>query len=451
MAARQPNKNLRLRIGVFRGKNVLEERVVNKNQNITFGKSQGNTFFVSSDSFPKSFEVFVYDVTTGCYTLSVPVGTKGRVVLDEGKNLILESLDKHSFYVNNDKIIIKLGTTSRGKVIFGKITILFQFVSIKEDAGTLLFANRQQLKLTDIISLGFLLPLIFSLLLHCSFLTYVLVQDWPRDDETIAVPNWFKEADIRSSIDVEDEKEPEPEPEVPEDPFGEATETVDEVSVDVGDSDASKDQLLESITDAHREAGAMITAQILGIEGDSSDYFGAMLGSSVAIAEMTDVSASDIGAGGTGSLLGSLAASSVGGDGNGLLNIGQGASSGPRVVTNDTKKTVERKKVSFTVKDTSEFTASAPAGSKEAIEGVFKKKKNDINNCYNRVINAQGKTPGRFVLTIAVGKDGSVMKVEKVEDQIGGEMFSCVRQRIMSWKFGTLKAPMIFKKTWIFN
>ena len=288
-------------------------------------------------------------------------------------------------------------------------------------------------------------------MLHSGFLSYVLVQDWPRDDETIAVPNWFKDADIKPIVDVEDDKPPEVEPEVPEDPFGEATETVEEVAVDAGDNNATKDQLLESITDAHREAGAMITAQILGVEGDSSDYFGAMLGSSVAIAEMTDVSASDIGAGGTGSLLGSLAASSVGGEGNGLLNIGNGGSSGPRVVTDNNKKTVDRQKVSFTVKDSSEFTASAPPGSKEAIEAVFKKKKSDITNCYNRVINAQGKTTGRFVITIAVQKDGSVMKVEKVEDQIGGDMFSCVRQRILQWKFGTLKSPIVFKKTWVFN
>ncbi len=453
MASRQPNKNLRLRIGVFRGKTALEERVINKDQNITFGKAQGNTFFVSSDSFPESVEVFAYDVSTGTYTLTVPLGTKGRVILEEGKSLEFEKLKEsdHSVYVDHGNIVLKLGTMSRGKVTFGKITILFQFIAIKEDAGTLLLANKQRLKLTDIISIGFLLPFIFSLMMHSGFLSYVLFQDWPRDDETIAVPNWVKVADPRSSIDTADPEEPTPEPEVPEDPYGEVTETVEEVAVDTSDNNASKEQLLESITDAHREAGAMITAQILGIEGDSSDYFGAMLGSSVAIAEMNDISASDIGAGGTGSLLGSLASSTVGGEGNGLLNIGDGSSAGPRVVTNDTKKTVDHKKVTFTVKDSSEFTASAPPGSKEAIEGVFKKKKSDITNCYNRVINAQGKTTGRFVITIAVQKDGSVMKVEKVEDQIGGDMFSCVRQRILQWKFGTLKAPIVFKKTWVFN
>ena len=66
-------------------------------------------------------------------------------------------------------------------------------------------------------------------------------------------------------------------------------------------------------------------------------------------------------------------------------------------------------------------------------------------------MNAQGKASGRFVLAITVAKDGSVLKVDKIEDQIGGEMYTCVRQRIMNWKFGALKAPIAFKKTWVFS
>jgi hypothetical protein len=82
---------------------------------------------------------------------------------------------------------------------------------------------------------------------------------------------------------------------------------------------------------------------------------------------------------------------------------------------------------------------------------MFAKKKNDISSCYQRVMNAQGKASGRFVVVITISKDGTVMKVVKQEDQIGGEMFTCVRQRIMNWKFGALKAPITFKKTWVFS
>ncbi len=456
MASQQSKKNLR--IGVFRGKNTIEERVVKKHSDISFGKTAGNTFQIPSASFADSLNVFLYDDRTGQYTLEVPKGTKGRVVLKEGKSINLENaqLDENVKSYNG-VLSVRLTDTARGKVTFGKITVLFQFVSSKEDAGALLYAGKQNLdfKLTDVVSIGFLIPLILSAILHVGFLVYVIVQDWPRNDETIAVPQWFKEALVKSSIDTVDDEPKPPEPEPIEDPYADPVDSGEiEPTPDIADnSGASKAELMESITDAHREQGAMITAQILGIDsgGDAGDYFGSMLGSSAAIADMSDVSAADIGVGGTGGLLNSLAASSNSGSGNGLMNIGDGSSGGPRVVTNDNKQNTQRAKVDFKMTDNSEFTASAAPGSKDAINAVFKKKSGDIQNCYKRVIASQGKVSGKLVLLISLKKDGTVQSVDKKEDQIGGEMFTCVRQRIMNWKFSSMDKPISFKKTWVFN
>jgi len=453
MASQQSKKNLR--IGVFRGKNTIEERVVKKHSNISFGKAPGNTFQIPSASIADTMNVFLYDDRTGQYTLEVPKGTKGRVVLKEGKSITLEQAQPDENVKSyNGLLSIRLPDTARGKVTFGKITVLFQFISSKEDAGALLYAGKQKLefRITDVISLGFLIPLILSAILHVGFLTYVIVQDWPRDDETITIPNWFKEAELKSSIDTQD---PEPTPEDPEpieDPFAEPSQAIDDAPApDSTDSGASKADLMESITDAHREQGAMITAQILGVEGDAGDYFGSMLGSSAAIADMSDVSASDIGVGGTGGLLNSLTTNDKGGSGNGLMNIEGGNSGGPRVVTNDAKQNTQRAKVDFKMTDNSEFTASAAPGSKDAINAVFKKKSGDIQNCYKRVIASQGKVSGKLVLLISLKKDGTVQSVDKKEDQIGGEMYTCVRQRIMNWKFSSMDKPISFKKTWVFN
>ena len=456
MASHQPKKYLR--IGVFRGQKSVEERVVKKHQTISFGKTVDNTFTVASTSMPDTADVFVYDSAKGTYTLNVPIGTKGRLVLKDGKSITLDKITSvtksdDALKVFNGNVSVLLPETARGKVTFGKITILFQFVSAKEDAGALLYAGKQKLdfRITDVISLGFLIPLILSAFLHIGFLAYVLIQDWPRDDETIVIPTWFKAAEVQSQIDLEEEEPEKPQEEPIEDPFAEPSQATEIAPEPDSGSDASKSDLMEQITDAHREQGAMITAQILGVEGDAGDYFGNMLGSSAAIADMSDVSASDIGMGGSGGLLNSLTATN-GGAGDGLMNINSdSAGSGPRVVTTDDKKKAERAKVTFKMSDSSDFTASAPAGSKQAIEAIFKKKAGDIKSCYQRVMNAQGKVTGKFVVVITVGKDGVVMKVDKNTDQIGGEMFSCVRQRIMNWKFGKLEKPITFKKTWVFN
>ena len=194
----------------------------------------------------------------------------------------------------------------------------------------------------------------------------------------------------------------------------------------------------------------MITAQILGVDGGVEGFYADMLGSNAHIADMSDIAAGDIGTSASGNLLNQLSASS--GQGSGLLGIDTGASSGPKVVVDNKKDETTRAKVSFNMKsNSSEFASAPPPGSKESIESMFKKKQGDIKSCYQRVMNAQGKASGRFVIAITVNKDGTVLQVNKVEDQIGGEMFTCVKGRIMNWKFGTLKSPIAFKKTWVFS
>ena len=178
-----------------------------------------------------------------------------------------------------------------------------------------------------------------------------------------------------------------------------------------------------------------------------------MLGANAHIADMSDIDAGSIGMSAGGNLLAQLAAGEGGNAGSGLLGLDNSASqNGPKVVVDNKAKTnTARAKAEFKMTDKSEFATSAPAGSKESIEKIFARKKGDISNCYQRVMNAQGKASGRFVISILVGKDGKAQKIERVEDQIGGDMFTCVRQRIMNWDFGALQAPIFFKKTWVFS
>ncbi|MCL2325894.1 MAG: AgmX/PglI C-terminal domain-containing protein [Proteobacteria bacterium] len=461
MPSHQPKKLLR--IGVFRGKQCLEERVVKKRQTVSFGQDESNTFCVLSSSVPKKAKVFVHDASKDAFTLNIDTSVKGRVFVKDGKSFKLEDIKRESgVSIEGNKIQIALTDSSRGKLVFGKITILFQFVHQRDDATALLLADQQK-KRFSVFSAVFFFALLFSFLLHIVPLLVVSLQDWPQDDETIALPSWFKPEIVQ--LKIEDDEDPPEEPDLPElpvDPLGEFVQTevitAEPSGGGGGDPGASTGALMERITDAHRQQGAMITSQILGIEGgDVGSYYANMLGGNAHIADMSDIAAGDIGgAGGTGNLLNQLASASGGAGGGsgsaGLLGIGSGeGTGGPRVVVSNAPKEPERARVQFSVKDQSEFTAAAPAGSKESIERMFVQKKNDITSCYQRAMNAQGRAQGRFVIAITVTKEGTVLKVDKIEDQIGGDMFTCVRQRIMNWKFGTLQAPIAFKKTWVFS
>ena len=106
--------------------------------------------------------------------------------------------------------------------------------------------------------------------------------------------------------------------------------------------------------------------------------------------------------------------------------------------------------ISYKMKESSMFSTSS--ANRTAIETVFRQKKNDIIQCYKTAMDAHGeKLTGHLTIAITVGKNGSVLKVESIKNYIGNEMFACIKQKIMTWQFGALDAPTVFKKTWAFN
>lgn len=463
MAVQEIKKNLR--IGVFRGKQKLCERVVKKRSTVVVGReckdNEDSQFPVLSSVMPAQWDLFVYYPDKDAFALHVTKQMRGRVIVKDGVSLEIGPDLKNGtgIRVKGDDIYIALTRSSRGRVIIGgKILFLFQFVYNRDEGAVARMLSQKSAYRHSVGSfLGSALGvcLIISLLAHLIPLLYIGLQDWPRNDETVLMPSWAKEVTIEEmKVEVENEEPEEEEPTIVED-GGEVLPGLDSSpSVSDFDSTVSRGELMDKITDKHREQGAMITAQILGVDGGIEGFYGDMLGSNTHIADMSDIAAGDIGLGASGNLLNQLA-SAEGGSGGGLMGLesGSGGNSGPKVVVDGAakKQTTARAQVEFKMTDKSDFVGAAPAGSKEAIESMFRKKQGDIKSCYQRVMNAQGKAAGRFVIAITVAKDGTVLKVDKIEDQIGGEMYTCVRQRIMNWKFGALKAPIAFKKTWIFS
>lgn len=108
------------------------------------------------------------------------------------------------------------------------------------------------------------------------------------------------------------------------------------------------------------------------------------------------------------------------------------------------------KKYKGNMTETSEFTQNASDEGRKQVEAVCRSKQSDIISCYEQIIQ-NDQTQGRLTVILIVDKTGSVMKIDKLEDEIGGEMYQCVKQRIKNWNFGKLDKPIVFKKTWIFN
>ncbi len=105
-----------LRVGVVREGRVVEERIVKQRSTITVGASEGATFVIRA-AVPPAFPLF--ERVGDDYHLNLLDGMKGRLALTAG---ITELRG-----VTGTKML--LTEESRGKVVVGDTTFLFQFVA----------------------------------------------------------------------------------------------------------------------------------------------------------------------------------------------------------------------------------------------------------------------------------------------------------------------------------
>jgi hypothetical protein len=115
-----------LRIGLIQGGKVVEERVVKQRVSVSVGAGEKNMFVISGGDLPEGFRLF--ELIGDDYHLNFTAGMKGRVALPSG----LSELDalRERVPANGQGIHqIPLSEDTRGKVVIGETTFLFQFVA----------------------------------------------------------------------------------------------------------------------------------------------------------------------------------------------------------------------------------------------------------------------------------------------------------------------------------
>ena len=114
-----------LRIGLVQAGRVLEERIIKQRTHVTVGPSEKSMFVVNSAQLPAGFRLF--ELVNNEYCLNFLDGMSGRVALPTGIS-DLALLRGHARRTQQGAYQIRLTDDSRGKVVIGDITFLFQFV-----------------------------------------------------------------------------------------------------------------------------------------------------------------------------------------------------------------------------------------------------------------------------------------------------------------------------------
>lgn len=115
-----------LRIGLVQNGRVIEERIIKQRTHVSVGPSEKNMFVISATSVPTSFRLF--ELVGGDYCLNFLDSMSGRVALPTGVT-DLSMLRGQARRTQQGAYQVRITEDSRGKLVVGDTTFLFQFVA----------------------------------------------------------------------------------------------------------------------------------------------------------------------------------------------------------------------------------------------------------------------------------------------------------------------------------
>lgn len=438
-----------LRIGVVQGGRVNEERIVKQRGHVTVGPSERNLFVISSSIVPPSFRLF--ELVGNDYHLNFLDGFQGRIALPTGIS-DLNVLKGQARRTSQGAYQIRLTEDSRGKVVIGDTTFLFQFVAPPPvqpkpqlPVAVLRGANAIDWNTTIIAA--------FSFLFHFLLLG-AIYSDWldPIVDDEAAVaglidslkslppPPPIEEKPVEEVTEKAEEKAPEP-AKTAEKPStsGGAKGPAGGGSMSRGEAAAVSNQLeqLEMAT-----LGALASNQ--------PATAGVLKGGEVATGALDQAAASSAGVGvGSGDLKlgqggGALRPGAAGGGLGTIGSTGRGSDTGSGT----------GQKVAGPKGNASVGGAAVSGGSVSNAARVVAGMRAAFRACYQRGLNENPDAQGSIRLVIRVGPGGEVSGVTATPSgNLPASVVSCVQARAKAAQFdapeggsAAINVPVTFVK-----
>ncbi len=447
MRAVMPTGPKVLRIGLVQSGRVIEERIIKQRGHVTVGPSEKAMFVVGAGSLPPTFRLF--ELVAGEYCLNFLDGMTGRVALPTGIS-DLGVLRGQARRTPQGAYQIRLTEDSRGKVVIGELTFLFQFVApppVQPKPQLPVSVTRGATGIdwpTTMIAA-------VSFLLHFMGLG-AIYSDWldPIVDDEIAVESLI---DSVKALPVPPPVE-EPEP----------TEVVDAPTETGGDKATDKPSGATQGTGGGPK-GPMSAAQVAAMSNEleqlEMETLGALSGEGLATAgvlsggevptgalDMAAASTSGVGVGGPGDLRLGPGGSTIrpGATGPGLAGIGKTGRG--TEATSGTAKTVKGPQGNAAVGG-----AAVAGGQVSNASRVVAGMRAGFRACYQRELQANPDAQGSIRLTIRVGPGGEVQSVSAASSGNLGSAVGCVQGRASAAQFAppeggsaVISVPVTFVK-----
>jgi hypothetical protein len=413
-----------LRIGLVQGGRVIEERIIKQRTHVTVGPSEKSMFVIASTNVPPNFRLF--EIVGNDYYLNFLDGMTGRIALPTGIS-DLAVLRGQARRTPQGAYQVRLTEDSRGKVVVGDTTFLYQFVAPppvqpKPQLPVAVMRGASDIDWRTTIIAA------FSFLLHFMAIG-ALYSDWldPLVDDEVSV------AGLVDSV-----KNLPPPPPIEEQTEEQPTDKGEEKKADAkpsgkpasGPNQGGGMNAKESAA-LSRELDQLEMMTLGALSGEGPATANVLKGGEVPTSALDAAAASGAGvsAGGDLRLGGGGGAIRPGSGGGGLGALGasgKGAGSG----------TGEAVKVAGPKGSASVGGAAVSGGTISDASRVVAGMRAGFRACYNRGLQENPDAQGSIRLTIRVGPGGEVQGVSaSPSGNLPGSVVSCVQSRASAAQF----------------
>jgi len=430
-----------LRIGIVQRGKIIDEREMKKRETVSIGTGSKSTFQVSADGIPKAFDLFDYDGTQ--YWLRFSEGMDGRVQSDAGKVKTLQIYEEAGEVVERKgSKAVPLPDSSRGKVVIGDVTVLFQFKTrAAAPVKPVLPAELRG-------SIFQALDMQFSIILLVVFICSIATLAWAKyEAQNYVEPMSIEEVDERFQRLIMPKREPEPpRKEVAEKSSDEGkkkekpkkkepekkAEKKPEESKEPVDAEAAARARKQAVKEKVAGKGLL---KVLGAKGE---------GGKGALADVfseggEDGSLADAFSGVQGVDVASEGTTTRGGGSGEQVGIGGLKTEGGGNVKTGTKKEAA-------VRGQAQAQAPDVDGdlSPDKINRVMRRQKGAIQACYESALKRNRNLKGKLIIDFEILENGRTDNIAFGGSLRSSDLESCIKRRARSWRFPRPSGGSVF-------
>jgi hypothetical protein len=432
-----------LRIGIIQGGKIIEERRLKRRETVSIGSNPKSMFVVTSAQVPKSFDLFEFQGEE--YFLRFADGMDGRIQLTGDQVTNFESLKNSSKAQKRGNAIgVPLNDQSRGKVMIGDVTVLFQFVDPPAAAAKIELPTEARGSVLSMIDIQFSSIFVVTALLLISVVAYArglpyieptTVEELGEQYQKMIMPDRIPEP--QQVADTGKDKEKGEDKAKGKDEGKKApTKAKGKGEGKAVDAEAAARARREALTKAVAGKGLLGVIGTKGSGGAIADVFAdggfgeGNLGDAFSGIQGVDFAESGGSRGTRGGGSGEAASlGNLGTEGGGGRSVSVGGKAEAEV--------------------SGRVGAEAPTVegdlSADVIKSEMNKRLRSLKDCYDRALKRNPSLKGKIVLSFEIQESGRISSLNLEDDSVGSaEVKSCIAERARSWRFPQPSGGSVF-------